>query len=88
MSEILLKAENICKSFGITKAVNDVSLSFAKGKIHGLIGENGSGKSTFVSMLCGIHSIDSGRFILNEKELHVRNQVEANDKGVSIIVQE
>ncbi len=88
MSEIILKAENICKSFGITKAVNDVSMSFAKGEIHGLIGENGSGKSTFVSMLCGIHSIDSGRFILNGKELHVRNQVEANDKGVSIIVQE
>lgn len=88
MSEILLRAENICKSFGITKAVNDVSMSFAKGEIHGLIGENGSGKSTFVSMLCGIHSIDSGRFILNGKELHVRNQVEANDRGVSIIVQE
>lgn len=88
MSEIILKAENICKSFGITKAVNDVSLSFAKGEIHGLIGENGSGKSTFVSMLCGIHSIDSGRFILSGEELHIHNQVQANDKGVSIIVQE
>ncbi len=88
MSEIILKAENICKSFGITKAVNDVSMSFAKGEIHGLIGENGSGKSTFVSMLCGIHSIDSGRFILNGEELHVHNQVQANGKGVSIIVQE
>ncbi len=88
MRDILLNAENIYKSFGITKAVNDVSMSFVKGEIHGLIGENGSGKSTFVSMLCGIHSIDSGRFILNGKELRVRNQVEANDKGVSIIVQE
>lgn len=88
MGEIILRAEKVCKSFGITKAVNDVSLSFARGEIHGLIGENGSGKSTFVSLLCGIHSLDSGRFILNGEELQVRNQVEANEKGVSIIVQE
>jgi len=88
MGETILVAENICKSFGITKAVRDVSMTFARGEIHGLIGENGSGKSTFVSMLCGIHSIDSGRFLLNGEELHVKNQVEANDKGVSIIVQE
>jgi ribose transport system ATP-binding protein len=88
MSEIILKAENICKSFGITKAVKNVSLTFNKGEIHGLIGENGSGKSTFCSMLCGIYPADSGRFIINGKELHVKNQVEANDNGISIIVQE
>lgn len=88
MGEILLQAESICKSFGITKAVDDVSLAFEKGEIHGLIGENGSGKSTFVSMLCGIHSTDSGRFLLDGEELHVKNQVDANNKGVSIIVQE
>ncbi|HWQ77588.1 MAG TPA: sugar ABC transporter ATP-binding protein [Anaerovoracaceae bacterium] len=88
MREVILKAEHVSKSFGITKAVNDVSLSFARGEIHGLIGENGSGKSTFVSLLCGIHSLDIGRFILDGEELHVRNQVEANDRGVSIIVQE
>jgi ribose transport system ATP-binding protein len=63
-------------------------LSFKKGEIHGLIGENGSGKSTLVSMLLGIYSIDSGKFILEGKELKVKNQVEANRNGVSIIVQE
>lgn len=88
MGEILLQAENVCKSFGITKAVDNVTLTFDRGEIHGLIGENGSGKSTFVSMLCGIHSVDSGRFLLNGEELHVKNQVDANNKGVSIIVQE
>jgi ribose transport system ATP-binding protein len=88
MKKVLLSAENIHKSFGITKAVDDVSLSFNKGEIRGLIGENGSGKSTFVSMLCGIHSIDKGTFILDGEELKVKNLVEANRKGVSIIVQE
>ncbi len=88
MGTIILQAEHVSKSFGITRAVQDVSLSFDKGEIRGLIGENGSGKSTFVSMLCGIHSIDKGRFILNGDELKVRNQIEANRKGVSIIIQE
>ena len=88
MEEVILKAENIDKSFGVTHAVNNVTLSFSKGEIHGLIGENGSGKSTLTSMLTGIYSIDSGKFILEGKELKARNQVEANLNGVSIIVQE
>ncbi|MCL2010263.1 MAG: sugar ABC transporter ATP-binding protein [Synergistaceae bacterium] len=88
MANPILEAVRVSKSFGITRAVKDVSLSFGEGEIRGLIGENGSGKSTFVSMLCGIHSIDSGKFILNGEEMKVRNQVEANRRGVSIIVQE
>jgi ribose transport system ATP-binding protein len=88
MSDVILRSENLYKRFGITTAVNDVSLEFAKGEIHGLIGENGSGKSTFCSTLCGIYPISSGRFLLEEKELRVRSQVEANRRGVSIIVQE
>ena len=86
--EILLKAEHIDKRFGITHAVNDVSLTVAAGEIRGLIGENGSGKSTFSQMLCGIYTLGGGTFTLEGKELHIRNQVEANNAGISIIVQE
>ncbi|MBQ7544148.1 MAG: sugar ABC transporter ATP-binding protein [Synergistaceae bacterium] len=84
----LLKAEHIDKRFGITHAVNDVSLNIEAGEIRALIGENGSGKSTFCQMLCGIYTIGGGTFTLDGKALSVRNQVEANDAGVSIIVQE
>ena len=88
MSDVILRSENLCKRFGITTAVNNVSLEFEKGEIHGLIGENGSGKSTFCSTLCGIYPVTSGRFLLEGKELKARSQVEANRRGVSIIVQE
>ena len=84
----LLVAENIDKKFDITHAVDNVSLTIDAGEIRGLIGENGSGKSTFSQMLCGIYSIGGGTFKLDGKELHVRNQVEANNEGVAIIVQE
>ena len=84
----LLTAEHIDKRFGITHAVNDVSLTVAAGEIRGLIGENGSGKSTFCQMLCGIYSIGAGTFTLDGQLLNIRNQVEANNAGISIIVQE
>ena len=84
----LLKAEHIDKRFGITHAVNHVSLKVAAGEIRALIGENGSGKSTFCQMLCGIYTIGDGNFTLDGKALRPKNQVDANKRGVSIIVQE
>ncbi|MDE6183922.1 MAG: ATP-binding cassette domain-containing protein, partial [Lachnospiraceae bacterium] len=86
--QVVLRAEEICKTFDITKAVDHVSLQLNKGEIRGLIGENGSGKSTFVSMLCGILKIDSGTFILDGAPYAPLNQVDANYHGVSIVVQE
>lgn len=87
-SKPLLVAEHIDKQFGITHAVNDVSLTIDAGEVRGLIGENGSGKSTFSQMLCGIYSIGGGSFTLDGQPLHPKNQVEANNAGVAIIVQE
>ncbi len=85
---VMLVAEHIDKRFGMTHAVNDVSLTIAPGEIRALIGENGSGKSTFCQMLCGIYTIGGGTFTLDGQPLHIKNQVEANDAGISIIVQE
>ncbi len=87
-NKVLLVAKDIDKRFGITHAVNNVSLTIKAGEIRALIGENGSGKSTFSQMLCGIYTIGGGTFTLDGKELHCRNQVEANNEGVAIIVQE
>jgi ribose transport system ATP-binding protein len=88
MAQPVLVVQAVDKSFGVTHAINHVSLEVGHGEIRGLIGENGSGKSTLCSMLCGIHAVDSGHFLLNGKELKIHNQVEANRAGVSIIVQE
>lgn len=86
--ELLLHADKIDKSFGPTHAVDHVSLDFYKGEVHCLIGENGSGKSTFTNMLTGILPIGSGTFTLEGKDVAPKNQVDANHHGIAIIVQE
>lgn len=86
--ELLLHAEKIDKSFGPTHAVDHVSLDFYKGEVHCLIGENGSGKSTFTNMLTGILPIGSGTFTLEGIDVAPKNQVDANHLGIAIIVQE
>ncbi len=88
MSDIRLEVKKVSKSFGITKALDDVSFNIGKGEIHALIGENGSGKSTLTNSLSGIYHKDYGTFILDGKEINPSNQVEANNEGISIIVQE
>lgn len=88
MSEVRLQVRHVSKNFGITKALKDVSFDINKGEVHALIGENGSGKSTLTNMLTGIYSKEIGQFILDGVEVNPKNQVEANNLGVSIIVQE
>ena len=88
MSEVLLHAEKIDKNFGVTHAIDHVTLDFYKGEIHALIGENGSGKSTFTSCLTGIYHKDTGTFTLNGREVNAKDQVDGNYQGVAIIVQE
>lgn len=88
MSEVLLHAEGIDKNFGITHAIDHITLDFYRGEIHALIGENGSGKSTFTSCLTGIYQKDSGTFTLNGRQINAHNQVDGNYQGVAIVVQE
>ena len=68
MNEPILKVENMNKRFGSTVALNDVSLTVYPGEIRGLIGENGSGKSTVTSIVAGMQECDSGTMIFKGQE--------------------
>jgi putative ABC transport system ATP-binding protein len=60
MTEALLKADSIAKSFGPTKALDGASMSVAKGEIVAVMGPSGSGKSTMLHCLAGIIAPDAG----------------------------
>ena len=52
--EVLVEVKNLNKNFGVTVALHDVNMTIKRGEIRGLIGENGSGKSTVTSIIAGI----------------------------------
>ncbi len=69
MTPVLLRAENISKSFGGIQALKDVSLTLNAGEIYGLIGPNGAGKTTLFNCLTGLYIPDSGQFMFNDAPL-------------------
>ena len=88
MADIVLKIEHLYKSFGATKANQDVNLEIPRGCVLGLAGENGSGKSTLSSMICGIQKMDSGKMYLNGEEYNPASPIDANAHHVSMVLQE
>ena len=65
----LLKAEEIDKKFGGIHAVSHLNVSVNKGEIVGMIGPNGSGKTTFLNILSGIYRSDSGRVEFKNEDI-------------------
>ena len=76
------------KSFGAVQALKNVSFEVAPAEIHCLVGENGSGKSTFVKTVAGVHPPDSGEIILNGNSYPKVNVREAIKEGIQVIYQD
>ena len=83
-----VKVGNIRKTFGSTIALNDVSFKVHKGTIHALVGENGSGKSSLMRVLAGVHRADEGQIYFNNKELEFFSPGDSIDAGISMVYQE
>lgn len=88
MSEIIMKVENMTKTFGPTIALDNVDLAVSRGEIRGLIGENGSGKSTITSIFSGMQPCDSGKMFYKGEVWNPKSMNDAMKKGVGMIVQE
>ncbi len=88
MSNLTLRAEHITKDYPGTRALDDISISFASSKINALVGKNGSGKSTLIKIFAGAIKPTSGDIFLNEKKLHFNDTAEAYEKGIVTVYQE
>ncbi len=88
MEEILLEIKHMNKKFGSIVALKDVDLTIRRGQIHGLIGENGSGKSTITSIAAGMQQATSGEIFYKGKPWKPTSMVEAQRHGISMILQE
>ncbi|MCL4296911.1 MAG: ABC transporter ATP-binding protein [Anaerolineae bacterium] len=66
---VLLQAERLVRSFGGIMAVNNCSIEVKKGSITGLIGPNGSGKTTVFNLITNVYKPDSGRVYLDGQDI-------------------
>tara|TARA_Y100000593_G_scaffold4115_1_gene8182 strand:- start:1178 stop:2674 length:1497 start_codon:yes stop_codon:yes gene_type:complete len=88
MSEKLLEAKNISKSFGKIQALDNVNFHLYKGKIHGLLGENGAGKSSLMNVLSGIYQPEKGSITFKGEKQKKLNPESAAKIGIGMVHQE
>src|SRR5271166_339556 len=88
MSDLFLKVSGLNKSFFGVPVLRDVGLELRRGAVLGLVGENGSGKSTTMNILGGVLTKDSGRVELDGEEVAPTNSRDALALGIAFIHQE
>ena len=86
--KIIMECRNITKTFGPVVALDRVDLTVKRGEVRGLIGENGSGKSTVTSIFSGMQPADSGEMFYKGEPWHPESMHWAAAHGVGMIVQE
>ena len=69
MDDIAIRVEGVYKRFGTDTVLNNVSRSFERGRIHGIVGNNGSGKTVLMKCICGFLIPTEGEVIVNGKRV-------------------
>ncbi|HUZ20333.1 MAG TPA: ATP-binding cassette domain-containing protein [Acidimicrobiales bacterium] len=86
--DTILEAEGITKRFGAVIALRGVDMHLERGEVLGLVGDNGTGKSTFVKILCGYHRADAGRIVVEGEEVHFHSVQDARAYGIETVYQD
>ncbi len=79
----MLSVSNLGISFGGLRAVDSVNLTIEKGELYGLIGPNGAGKTTIFNLLTGVYKSDTGRILLDDKNITGLSTIEINKAGIA-----
>ncbi|RIX51721.1 ABC transporter ATP-binding protein [Paenibacillus nanensis] len=87
MSRLAVQMNHVVKRFGDVVANDRVDFSVARGEIHALLGENGAGKSTVMSLLSGIYRADSGELFVHGERVRIRSPRDAMQLGIGMVHQ-
>ena len=86
---MLLDVKSVEKQFNGVYALKGLDFSLGEGEVHGLVGENGAGKSTFIKILGGVYKRDGGNILWNGKDLpETIRPEESRHLGINIIFQD
>ena len=84
----LIELVGIGKRFGGVVALQGVDFSLLPGEVHGLVGENGAGKSTMMKIIAGVHIDYDGEMRVEGRKVHFRSARDALDAGIGMVHQE
>jgi D-xylose transport system ATP-binding protein len=87
-SNPVLAVEGVTKSFGPVHALEGVDFSVRAGEVVALVGDNGAGKSTLVKVLSGIHGVDSGRILFDDRPVTIAKPNDAVSLGIATVHQD
>ncbi len=82
-----LELRGITKSFGSLVANDSIDFLVGDGEIHAILGENGAGKSTLMNIVYGLTSSDSGKILVDGKELDIKTPADALAAGIGMVHQ-
>jgi ribose transport system ATP-binding protein len=82
-----LRFQDVFKDYGPTRALDGATFSIMRGEIHGLVGENGAGKSTVAKLISGDVRPTSGEIFLNGEKVRDNSPTKAREAGVAIVHQ-
>ncbi|MDA9992926.1 LPS export ABC transporter ATP-binding protein, partial [Flavobacteriaceae bacterium] len=85
---MILRAENIAKSYSGRQVVKEISLEVKQGEIIGLLGPNGAGKTTSFYMIVGMIQPNGGKIFLNDEEITSYPMYKRAQKGIGYLAQE
>jgi ribose transport system ATP-binding protein len=88
MAKTSFVMEGISKRYGGVRALEDARFACESGRIHAVLGENGAGKSTLIKVMAGVVQPDSGRMLLDGREVKFASPAEANAAGIVCVFQE
>lgn len=88
LTNVVLRTENICKSFSGVEVLKRINLSINKGEIHAIVGENGAGKSTLMKIIAGEYKPTEGKLFVNGEEKHFSSPLDAIKNSITLIHQE
>ncbi len=88
MTDIVLAAKGIKKSFDKVEVLHGVNFNLKRGEVHGIVGQNGAGKSTLMKIINGVYTRDDGTLLINNEEVHYDTSNGACAHGISMVYQE
>jgi ABC-type sugar transport system ATPase subunit len=86
-SPVVVKMENIVKTFPGVRALDNVNFELHAGELRSLVGKNGAGKSTLMNVLTGIYQPDQGKIFINNEQIHPMTTERARQLGIAYVHQ-